>query len=109
MIKNRENAQVRNGENITLYNLVSREDQLPLSIALAELSGEHHKTRNIESTRYYIIIEGTAKVDVGGEVCEVKEGDVVVIEKGVWHSIVGDVKYYVVNTPPFNFQAEEKP
>lgn len=97
-----KDAVVRGGGNIEVRNYITKELSGSFSLAVATLDGVHPPTMNTESDRAYFIVEGEATVEVGDAVEVLQAGDAVYIPKNTRHSIRGQVKYIVINAPPFN-------
>ena len=107
MIIRTGDARIRRTENMEVANYITRESSNSFSLAVIALQGRHPKVRNHTSDRGYFVLEGRASVVVGERTAEVSAGDAVFIPAGTWHSIEGDVKYLVVNSPPFEPTSEE--
>ena len=99
-------ASVRRGSGVEIRNYITVEVSSSFSVAVVTLRGPHPKTMNRQSDRAYVILEGEAAVEVGNDSYRVAGGDVVYIPKNTPHSIDGQVRYVVVNAPPFNPENE---
>ena len=78
-----------------------------IDYVVVNLDGEHGNCTNSKSIKYWIILDGYAKVYLNDECNEVYQGDFVVINKGVKHNIKGKVKFGVICTPPFDANFEK--
>jgi len=77
-----------------------------LDYVVVNLEGEHGSCINTKSTKYWIILDGKAKVYINGEMNEVSQGDFIIINKNEKHNIIGNVKFAVISTPPFDATTE---
>ena len=94
------------GQDVTIHNLITNEMSSELSLALAELAGEHPPTRSSRCTRAYFIVEGAGEVRVNSSTYEVSPGDAVLVPRGAEHSLRGTLRYVVVNAPAFDASLE---
>ena len=78
-----------------------------MDYVIVNLNGEHGLCSNTRSTKYWIILDGNAKVYLNDKKFEVKQGDFIVIDKNVKHNIIGKVKFGVICTPAFDSSTEE--
>jgi mannose-6-phosphate isomerase-like protein (cupin superfamily) len=75
--------------------------------SLAEASvppgGSTERHRHLLSEEFYFILEGSARMEVGGEVSEVAGGDGILIPAGEWHAISseGGVRFLCCCSPPY--------
>jgi len=99
-------ATSRKADNFEVFNLITSSISGTMSVAMVELAGNHPKSRSTKCDRAYVILRGTALVEVGEERASVEEGDVVYIPKNSVHCISGNVRYLVLNTPPFDRDSE---
>lgn len=95
-------AAVRRASGVEIRNYVTNEISSTFSVAVVTLRGPHPKSLNKQSDRAYVILEGDATVEVGDHTYSVAGGDTVYIPKNTPHSINGDVRYVVINAPPFS-------
>ena len=77
-----------------------------LDYVVVNLDGEHGSCINTKSTKIWIILEGRAKVYINGEMNEVSQGDLVIINRNEKHNIIGKVKFAVISTPPYDASTE---
>lgn len=96
----------RNFADVTIRNLITGTDH-PLSLAFASLTGTHPQSMSKLSDRAYYIVDGGAKFDVGPDSFEVGPGDAVYVPKRTHHAMTGNIRYVVVNTPPYDPAAED--
>jgi mannose-6-phosphate isomerase-like protein (cupin superfamily) len=82
-------------------------DSEKLDYTVINLNGEHGLCSNNRSTKYWIILEGEAKVVLDEKPYDVQKDDFVVIEKNVKHNIIGNVKFGLICIPPFNKDDEK--
>jgi len=101
-----QDASVRSGDNFEIRNYLTSAVSDCMSLASVSLNGPHPRSLNNKSDRVCFILEGTAVVEVGSEQAEVQPGDAVYIPKGTPHSISGNVRYLVLNVPPYDRAAE---
>ena len=101
MIVKRTDAILRKAEGVDMWNYLTSDSGTSISVALAELHGDHPESVSKMSDRCYLFISGSAKVRVGDEEYLVEAGDVVYVPKKVRHSLSGIASYYVINNPPY--------
>ncbi len=101
-------AKVRKGDNIDIYNYLTKDTNKSFSFSVAILDGKHPRTLSEICDRAYYVLEGNAVVTVGENSFNVEVGDVIIIPKSTIHSINGKLKYVIVNSPSFD-AAYEKP
>jgi len=78
-----------------------------LSVTLVEIEGEHRELRTLNSSRLYVILDGTFHFTVTPQnhstetatAIEATKNDVILIERGDWYRFVGTGKYLVINGP----------
>ena len=101
---NEDNKRIINeGFNVVdVYN----EKGSNIDYVVVSLDGEHGSCINKKSTKYWFILDGSAKVYLNDEVSEVKQGDFIIIDRNIKHNIIGKVKFGVVCTPPFDYNSE---
>lgn len=73
---------------------------------VVNLEGEHGLCSNNKSIKYWLIINGSAKVYLDDLEYEVSQGDFIVINKNIKHNIIGKVKFAVFCNPSFDASAE---
>ena len=78
-----------------------------MDYVIVNLNGEHGLCSNKRSTKYWIILEGNAKIYLNDKIFEANQGDFIVIERNVKHNIIWKVKFGVLCTPTFDSSTEE--
>jgi len=75
---------------------------------VAEGSMSEHMHR--EQEEVYLVLDGTAMIDVDGEQFKVGEREVLAVPAGAWHRVAnvgrGPLTFYVVAAPPVDDDAE---
>lgn len=88
------------GEIRELYN----SDNLSMSLAIITGKAGSHKHEKMEEV--YYVVSGYGKITIGGEVREIKTGDMISIPKGVYHHAenMGEepLKLIVVTHPKYD-------
>ena len=80
-----------------------------ISVAVSHLNGcSIDKTKNIESDRVYYFIKADAEFKINNEIVNVKDGDVLYIEKNTSYSMEGHFDAVLINTPAFDIKNEIK-
>lgn len=98
---------IRGFAGVEINNLITGAAGTELSLSVATLRGEHPPTMTRLSDRAYYVIEGDVSFTVGTETFQASAGDAVLVPKGTGHAMEGSGQYVVVNTPPFDPEAEE--
>jgi mannose-6-phosphate isomerase-like protein (cupin superfamily) len=91
------------------YN--SSDDFSRLSGAYFEVTSSHGKVKTSYSDRIYYVIEGNGEFIVDDSVIEVAKTDVIIIPKNTpydYKAIGGVMKLFLVHSPAYNPDAEEK-
>lgn len=104
----KEQAEARKISNTyTVLNMLTKEINKKVSVALAE--GENHSeiTKNIRSDRIYYVLEGQLTVAQGEEVYVANPGDVIFIEKNTPYHFKGTFKAVLINVPAFDPKDEQ--
>jgi hypothetical protein len=78
-----------------------------LSVTLVEIDGAHKELRTLNSSRLYVILEGSFHFSISSSEGSSKEplligasaGESLIIKRGDWYSLKGVGKYLVINGP----------
>ncbi|WP_456455020.1 cupin domain-containing protein [Methanopyrus sp.] len=73
-----------------------------VSVAEVSVQGEGEEHYHRRTFEVYYVIDGRGKVVLNGRPVDVGPGDVVAIEPGIRHKVVGNLKMLVVCIPPFD-------
>ena len=101
MLVTRNQSKHRSAEAVELWNYLTAESGTSISVAYAELNGNHPESISPNTDRCYIFLSGMAKMNVEDNSYSISSGDVVYVERGKRHSMEGQATYYVINNPPF--------
>lgn len=90
--------------------LTSESDGPDLSVTLVEIDGTHRELRTLNSSRLYVILEGSFQFKItppdqasdSTKTIDVNKGELLLIERGDWYSFNGTGKYLVINGPAIN-------
>ncbi len=88
------------------YN--SKEEFKNASAAYFEVDGNHGKVRNKLSDRIYYVIEGKGEFIINDKNIPVNESDVIIILKNTPYDYRGKMKLFLVHTPAFDAEFDEK-
>lgn len=89
-------------DDLVMRALLGAADDAGLSLTHVRLSGRHRPLRTLRSVRTYYVLDGSADFVVGdSEPVRAEAGDVVVVPRGERYSLVGELSYLVLNTPPY--------
>lgn len=86
----------------TAYRVISKADQLPLSVHYVKISSEARAHYHKKLTETYIVIEGEGYLELDGDQVPLKPGVVVTIPPGVVHRAVGDLYINNIVVPAFD-------
>ena len=99
---------VETENSLRFLRLLSHDADGPdLSVALVEIDGVHRELRTLNSSRLYVILEGSFQFTVTPAdpvttevvMIDAAKNDLVLIERGDWYSFKGTGKYLVINGP----------
>ena len=108
-IQYKKEDKVTRGEgNYFIDNYLTKDKSPNISVAVSHLNGKICNTRNIESDRVYYFINADAKFKINNEDVNVKDGDVLYIEKNTSYSMEGSFDAVLINTPAFDIKNEIK-
>ncbi len=72
--------------------------------------GSMSKHMHMEQEEVYLVLDGTALIDVDGEQLKVGEREALAVPAGAWHRVTnagrGPLTFYVVAAPPVSDDAE---
>ncbi len=83
---------------ITIRDLY-KDDQI--SIAEILLDGENRLVTHLESDSWYYVANGNGRFIINDLLYQVKEGDLVYIQKGDMYADFGKMKLLCINIPPY--------
>ena len=103
--KNSEDNKITVREGLNIIKVYD-ETNADFNYTIVDLDGDHGACINKRSTKYWIILDGEAKVYLDDKVTDVKQGDFIIINKNTKHNIIGKVKLGLFCTPSFNSNDE---
>jgi mannose-6-phosphate isomerase-like protein (cupin superfamily) len=87
---------------VAMRPLVTAAHAAGMSVTWVRLAGRHRRLRTDRSARVYYVLEGSAAFVLGEEPeLEARQGDVVVVPRGVPYEFRGEMTYLVLNAPAF--------
>ena len=105
----KEDKITRGEGNYFIDNYLTKDKSKNISVAVSHLNGcSIDKTKNIESDRVYYFIKADAEFKINNEIVNVKDGDVLYIEKNTSYSMKGHFDAVLINTPAFDIKNEIK-
>ena len=108
-IQYKKEDKVTRGEgNYFIDNYLTKDKSPDISVAVSHLNGFMDKTKNIESERVYYFIKAEAVFIINNEIVNVKDGDVLYIEKNTSYSMKGHFDAVLINSPAFDIKNEIK-
>ncbi|WP_457614099.1 cupin domain-containing protein [Methanopyrus sp.] len=73
-----------------------------ISVAEVSVRGEGEEHYHRRTFEVYYVIDGRGKVVLNGRPVDIRRGDVVAIEPGTRHKVIGNLKILAVCIPPFD-------
>ena len=101
---NEDNKRIINN-SLNVVDIYNKKNS-NFNYVVVNLDGDHGSCINTKSTKYWFILDGSARVYLDDKVSEVKQGDFIIIDKNIKHNIIGKVKFGVACTPPFDDSSE---
>jgi mannose-6-phosphate isomerase-like protein (cupin superfamily) len=79
---------------------VARQSLAEATLAVGAKTDRHYHKRSEE---FYYILEGTGRMEMDGEQCEVGVGDAILIPAGCWHQIeaIESLRFLCCCAPPY--------
>jgi quercetin dioxygenase-like cupin family protein len=73
-----------------------------------DVHGRHPRKRMVDTTRNYLVLEGTGRFTLGDTTTEVEQGQLFVIPAGSEYEYAGEMKLFEFNVSPDNSFKDEK-
>ena len=87
---------------VVMRTIVTPAHEAGMSVTWVQLAGRHRRLRTDRSARVYYLLDGSATFILGDEPeFEARQGDVVVVPRGVPYEFHGEMTYLVINAPAF--------
>jgi mannose-6-phosphate isomerase-like protein (cupin superfamily) len=87
---------------VVMRALVTAAHGAGMSVTWVRLAGRHRRLRTDRSARVYYVLDGSAVFVLDDEPeFEARQGDVVVVPRGIPYEFRGEITYLVVNAPAF--------
>jgi len=108
MIVRSEEAEERVADENTKLKIYIKGQSKNISLALGEVRGFHGTFLNRKSERVYFILSGSGSISIEGRKFSVSQEDCVLVPVNSKHSIEGEMRYLVIDSPPFDPKDEIK-
>ena len=103
-----KNAKKFGWNGIKGWEYNSKNDFKNASVAYFEVDGSHGKIRNKSNDRIYYVLEGEGEFIINEKIIFAKKSDVIIIPKNNSYDYRGKMKLFLVHTPAFDANSDEK-
>jgi len=107
LIKKEKSEARKISNSYTVLNLLTKEINKKISVAIGEAETHSEITKNERSDRIYYVLEGQLTVVQGTEVFVANPGDLIFIEKNSPYHFKGTFKAVLINVPAFDPKNEK--
>ncbi len=109
MLVKKQKAQVFKKPTCTVFEYGGTKN---LDLAIVDIKGGYPEkgwAKNEKVDMTYFVLKGGGKFYLGDEIFEISVGDLVMIEKGKWYQVEGDMRVVMASSPAWSpGQYEEK-